>query len=70
MEQAIQSVQAALSGAGGKLEYPALLEAVPGEYRQWLPAALRRMKNAGQIKVVIAFDAKTFTLSHTVSLAV
>lgn len=50
MDELLDLIVTQVSAAGGVIEYPALLDAIPGQYRRWMPAAFAQLKQEGRVR--------------------
>lgn len=69
MDELMDKIVTVVDGAGGSMPYPALLAEMDSfEYRILKPA-LDNLKAANRARQIVAWDAATSTISHTVTTA-
>lgn len=69
MDELMDKIVALVDGAGGSMPYPDLLDEMNSFDRRILKPALDNLKAANRARQIVAWDAATSVISHTVTTA-
>ena len=67
MDELMDKIAGIVDGAGGTMPYPDLLTQMDASDRRIMKRALDNLKASNRVRQVVAWDAQTSTIAHTVN---